>query len=226
MYLNLDAARPIAALVLALALTFSACANQKAAESDPDDMSAEQHQQAAEREEQKAGEHREQYDPDAIEQRPTVSMSRDPTEGHQYSIETYNPTEHHLEKAKKHERYAKQHANAAETLLAFEDKHCEKFPDKVRASCPLMGQVEAVDDVDKGAKLHIADSVNLEAIADHMRCHFAFGRTQNQEGMDSCPLYLEDLSFETLEEEHAVIIRTDKEANLEAVRQRSRDHVD
>ena len=219
---------PFATLILfALAsLLLASCASQKAAGTEPDDMSVEEHQAAAAEEEEKAQDHREKYDPNAKEQKTRIDPSGDPSQVGQYETTTYNPTKSHLEEAKKHERHAEQHEKAAKALLDFEQKQCAKFPDETRANCPLMGQVEGVEDVNKGAKLSIADGVSLDAITDHMRCHFAFARTEGYDGMETCPLYLEKLSFEKIEDDHAVIIQTDDSNSVEAVRKRSRDHVE
>lgn len=214
----------VLAAVGMIALVVS-CASQKTAGSDPDDMSVEEHREAAEKEEEKAEKHREQYDPSAKETK-RRAQAGNPEAGIEYTTTEYNPTTQHLEEAKTYEEHAKQHEQAAQTLLEFENEQCAKFPEKTRAQCPLMGQVRAVEEVDGGAKLMIAEGVALDAIADHMRCHFAFARTEGYEGMETCPLYLNDLTIEPVESDHAVIIRTSDSSNVDGVRQRSRDHVE
>lgn len=211
--------------VTVAAAVVGACASQKASGSDPDDMSVEEHREAAEKEEQKAEKHEEQYDPEAKATKVEADVQNEPGAGVEYTTEEYNPTVRHLEEAETHEEHAKQHEQAAQKLVGFENEHCEKFPEESRAQCPLMGQVRAVEEVDDGAKLMVAEEVDLDAIEDHMRCHFAYARTVGYEGMDTCPLYLEDLSIDSSEEDHAVFIRTSDASNVEQVRQRSRDHV-
>ena len=198
-----------------------ACSSQ-AAGTNPDDMSAEEHQAAAEAHEATAEKHAEDYDPEARTAGPPVSD--DPFRGAVYGLETYNPTEYHHRMSERHQDHARQHREAGETLLAFEEESCGKFPAETRAECPLMGQVQAVEDVDGGVQLNFREGVSLAAVEAHMKCHFAYARTQGYEGMDSCPLYLRGLSIESDAESHTVTVTTTDSAVVESLRQRSREH--
>lgn len=163
---------PMAVIALSL---FVACSSQ-AAGTSPDDMAADDHHAEAEAHEATAEEHRKKYDEDARAAR--VPASSDPTRADFFQLEYYNPTQHHLRESERHQEHARQHREAGETLLAFEEEHCEKFPAETRAECPLMGQVEEVEDVERGVQLNFREDVPLTAAKEHMKCHFAFARTE------------------------------------------------
>lgn len=215
---------PLAVGLLALGfLTFTACSSQSAG-SKPDDMSADEHQEHSGEHQKKAEEHQEQYDPDA---RSTRSRVRAETQGDvTYKREVYNPTEFHNKLNERHKRHAEQHQKAAEQLRSFEEDHCSRFPEETRAACPLMGQIEKVDDIERGVQLTFADGAPVEAIVDHMKCHFAFARADGYEGMDQCPLYLEGVSIEREEDEDVVTVTTQESEAVEALRERSRAHLE
>ena len=182
---------PMRSLVFLLtALTAAACGGNQG--THPDDMSAEDHRRAAGDEEQVSTAHEGEYDPDA---RSTVPLgSPSPTSEAWYGLDVYNPTAGHLVEAQQHEDLAAEHRAAAATLEHFEQAECAQFPAETRASCPLMGQVARVTDVDGGVRIELIEGTNRDAVADHMRCHVAYARTQGREGMSHCPLYVEGAS--------------------------------
>ncbi|MEQ9077161.1 MAG: hypothetical protein RLP09_25090 [Sandaracinaceae bacterium] len=156
----------------------------------PDDMSAEAHREAAAGEEREAAEHQSHYDEDTGDG--TGQHGVDPAL--YYGIDVYNPTREHRRKARQHRLLAEQHRSAAAALEAFEEQECARFPPETRAICPLLGQLASIEDVEGGVRLRFADGVRENAIAAHMRCHLAFGRTHGREGMDLCPLYVDGAS--------------------------------
>lgn len=208
------------ALFAAAALLVSACSSQ-APGTKADDMSAEEHQRHAEEHQKVSDEHEEEYDPGA--RRVREDLPADPTR-QSYRVEVYNPTERHGTSAEQHKRHAEQHRQAAQELLTYEQEQCAHFPEETRSTCPLMGQIEAVEDVEGGARITFYDDVPLQAAVDHMRCHFAFARSVGREGMDSCPLYLEGVSIEVDTEGHAVTLETDNSEDVESLRERSAEH--
>lgn len=203
----------------ATVLLVGACSSQ-APGTKPDDMSAEEHQKHAMQHQKTSEEHQEQYEPGAraTREEPPVDPDKDV-----YTVEVYNPTEHHRDSAKQHQRHAEQHRQAAQKLVSYEEKHCAKFPEETRSSCPLMSQIKAVEDVDGGARITFREGVPMQATVDHMKCHFAFARAQGYEGMKSCPLYLEGVSVEA--DGQSVTLTTDKPEAVEPLRKRSREHV-
>lgn len=208
----------ILTFMLAVLVGVGACASP-APGTNPDDMSVAEHQEHARAHQEAADEHQKQHDPAARNR-----VSADPTT-ELYAAGVYNPTERHLIEDQQHQRHADQHSQAAQSLLNYKEEHCAKFPDATRASCPLMGQVKAVEDIDGGVRITFHDDVPREAAVEHMQCHFAFARTQGYEGMDSCPLYLEGISVEAEGEGQSVKFTTNKPESVEALRTQTRDHL-
>ncbi|MGM0555584.1 MAG: hypothetical protein ACQEVA_04305 [Myxococcota bacterium] len=212
--------------VLLVLISFTTACASGSQDTDPDDMSVEEHQAAAQEHEEKAEQHAEQYDSDAESQRqsPGVSTSTDTPEI-EYDLEAYNPTEKHKEYAERHAKHANQHEEAAQALLNYEEKHCQKFPEETRATCPLMGQVASAVDVDSGVEMSFDEGVNFEAMVDHIRCHYAFARTEGHEGMATCPLYVKKIEIDSDSEARTVTIKAEGDEAVEKVRERARAHV-
>lgn len=154
---------------------------------EPDDMSARDHRRAAAGDEAEADSHEAEYDPDARSTGSAAAQSRDIV----YGLDAYDPSEPHLAAAQRLHDLAAEHQAAAASLEAFEAEECARFPAATRVVCPLLGQLSGVDDIDGGVRLRFAEGVNLEAVADHLRCHVAFARTRGREGMSHCPMYVE-----------------------------------
>ena len=198
--------------------TWVACGGQG---TQPDDMSAAEHRQAAAGDEASADEHESRYDPDS---RATLGTSTAATSDVFYGLDSYNPTEAHLGEAQALRDQAEQHREAAAALERYEDEQCARFPPATRPSCPLLGQVASVEDVDGGVRLHFVDGVRVDAVADHMRCHLAYARTQGRQGMDHCPLYLEGVSVERADDVVTLTTNAGAEGVAE-LRRRARAHV-
>jgi len=140
-----------------------------------------------------------------------------------YGLTDYNPTEGHLAQAQQHQDLAAEHRAAAEELEAYEEHECARFPSQTRASCPLLGQVASVEDVDGGVRVVLSEGANAAAVADHMRCHLAYARTQGREGMDRCPLYVEGAAVDS---EGDITLTTNAgDAAVAELRRRARAHV-
>ncbi len=188
----------------------------------PDDMSAEDHRRAASNEERVAQEHADRYDPSA-----TVYRSG-PAHGPEgnYSDTEYNPTNRHLSHARTHTRHASDHQAAAEALEAFEEGECAAFSSTTRAACPLLGQLESVEDIEGGVRLRFLEEINFQAVSDHVRCHLAFGRTRGYEGMTNCPLYLRGLQVRPVTESRSLELTTDDPEVVTELRRRAATHVE
>ena len=184
----------------------------------PDDMSAEQHRAAASRHEAHAGQHEEEFDPDARDTRATTGA------GFEFAEEIYNPTQSHANAAAREHAVAEQHLQAAAALEAYEAEECGSFPAATRATCPLLGQLERAEDVDSGVRLYFQDQVNADAVYAHIRCHIAFARTAGREGMDGCPMYVPGVTAER-ESSGAVVLRSDDAAAVAEIRARARGHL-
>lgn len=184
----------------------------------PDDMSAEEHRHAAAREDADSQRHGSQYDADSRHNLGPAAASPDLF----YGLADYNPTEVHLARAQQHQDLANEHRAAAASLEAFEEQECARFPPRTRAACPLLGQVASVEDVPGGVRLGLSAETNAAAVADHMRCHLAYARTQGREGMDHCPLYVEGATIATSD---GIVLSTDAgDAATTELRRRAHAH--
>lgn len=164
----------------------------------PNDMTTTGHEAAATAHAADAADHAAQYDANATATKRVllgvgdVSCPEAPTgvgaSARCYSIEQYNPTAHHLASAERHQKMAKDHAKAGDALAAYEDGACKLFDERVRASCPLLGQLEKVERVPNGVRLVPKPGVNVAAWQSHIACHVAFAQAKGAEGMPVCPL--------------------------------------
>ncbi len=211
----------ILTLIVSSVIAVGACSSQ-APGTKPDDMSVEEHQAQAEAHQEMSAEHKESYDPDAraVREKLPVEPNMDI-----YNSEVYNPTAQHLNNANRHKSHSEQHTKAAQKLLSYEEQQCAKFPQETRSSCPLMGQIKSVADVDGGVRITFNDGVPIQATVDHMKCHFAFARTEGYDGMPSCPLYLEGVSVEAQDDSHSVVFTTDKAGSVAPLRKLTKEHV-
>lgn len=204
-------------LALSAATMFVACGGSQG--THPDDMSAEEHRAAAAREDAQGEGHGSEYDPNS---RQPVGAQTAGQSDLFFGLADYNPTEGHLAQAQRHQDLAADHRAAAAALESFEEQECARFPPETRASCPLLGQVASVEDIDGGIRIGLSEGANAAAVADHMRCHLAYARTRGREGMDHCPLYVEGASVET---EGGITLRTDAgDAAVSELRRRARAH--
>ena len=188
----------------------------------PDDMSAAEHREMASQEEAVAAEHQAQYDPTATVVR--AGPAHGP-EGTDLDSE-YNPTSRHRGQAMAHRRHADAHRAAAEALEHFEAAECRDVPPQLRSSCPLLGQLQSVENIDGGVRLTFPEGVDLDATASRIRCHFAFGRARGYEGMDNCPLYLPGLAVQTNPESNSLDLTAEDAATVDELRRRAATHVE
>lgn len=203
-------------------LLVSACSS-RAPGTKPDDMSVDEHREEAEKHQKMSSEHQAKYDPNSVHVRqdaPGAAFSD------AYTLEVYNPTKHHSQSAKKHGRHAEQHREAAQDLLAYEEQYCAKFPEETRTECPLMGRIESIEEIEGGVRITFHEATPIQATVDHMRCHFAFARTEGYQGMQTCPLYLEGVSVEPQDDGRSVELTTDKPEDVGSLRKRTRAHLD
>jgi hypothetical protein len=208
----------------AFAALLAACGGT-AAGAHPDDMSAAEHARAGERHEARSDSHAAQYDPsarDVREGRILVERQGSEVDTSRWNIQTYNPTAFHHEEAARHHEHAEQHRAAADALRAFEEGACSAFPAETRATCPLFAEVTEVRDVQGGALVRFAATVPIEAVADHMRCHFAFARARGYADAPACPLHMPALDVAV--EGGAVRVTTTDAAAVATLRSRIRAH--
>jgi hypothetical protein len=186
----------------------------------PDEMSAANHHQEAQREAAKAREEARLY-------RPGVTLpvpSADPFGPHDLTVvPVYNPSEAHLQQAEQHREHARQHERAAQFLERFEETECRAFPPSSRAACPLLGPVVRIDDIPDGVRVTFKEGVDVDDVIAHMRCHFAYARARGFEVAAGCPLYVRGIDIRRALDPMAVeIVSADKKVAAE-VRARSRE---
>ena len=214
--------RTLTTLSFAALLTSCASSGTK-----PDDMSAQEHRAAAEKERQEAAKHAQQYDPKATGTRPI-----DPSHANHggaelgdafWDEETYNPTASHKAVADKHEKLAEAHEKAAAALESFEEATCKSFPPATRKVCPLNGTVTRAEEIDGGVRLFFAPSVPIDAVVAHVKCHFGFARVNGYDGMSGCPLYVKGVQVKA--GEHSIDLLGADDATVSEIRARLASHV-
>jgi hypothetical protein len=200
----------------------------------PDDMSAQAHRREAEEHARWEAEHQRAYHPEARSRAgaspefgPHPQRSRF---GYRYSdlywdVREYNPTQVHRDRAKRHSDLAREHAKAARALEEFEESECQAFPRETRVVCPLVAQVESMQDVFGGVRVHLAEGVNVNAAMTHLRCHQAFARARGREGMDSCPLYMPGVWVERFRSSREVDLLALDPDDVDELRRRAREHL-
>lgn len=200
----------------------------------PDDMSAEAHRVEAEEHARSEAEHMHRYDPEARARygRPAPPWLYAPGARYGYrgtdlywEVREYNPTEVHRDRAKLHEDLAREHAAAARVLEQFEEAECHAFPKETRALCPLVAQVESLEDVSGGVRVRLTRDANVNAAITHMRCHQAFARARGREGMDTCPLYMPGVAVERVDAAREVDLLALDSNEVEELRRRARAHL-
>jgi hypothetical protein len=176
-------------LTVTLGLLLTACVRPVR----PGDMSAQAHRAEAAKEQAAAAEHQREYDPTAVAQ--ATPTPRDPmgVTAVQQASTAYNPTEWHLREAAAHSRHAREHDQAARTLENAEDRACRGTAPNIRASCPFLGPLRAVEDIPGGVRLQFAPKAPVEELAAYLQCYYAHARAQAYE-IPSCPLALRDVT--------------------------------
>jgi len=170
-----------------------------------EDLTAEEHEAEADREEGLASEHQH-----VGEQGENVI----------YGPADYNPAESELSQAEEHRAHAQAHRDRAAALLAFEDAECSRFTESARSACPFLLGLESVEDVDGGASLTFGEAQNIDAITDHIRCHLAFVGAQGDEGIEDCALYVPGATLNR--EANVLVLRTDQGDQVAELRRRVR----
>jgi len=184
---------------------------------NPDEMSADQHREEAERERRKAGDQRKQYRPSA--ERTVVMPDK---AGVIFDHPVYNRTDVHLAHAATMEKHARQHEAAAKYLQKFEEGECVQFAPAIRASCPLLGPVIRIDNIPGGVRVWLAPGVSPDAVVAHMRCHYAYARTRAFENT-TCALYVRGIEIRRGHDPATIEIVSPAPAGEQEIRARSRE---
>jgi hypothetical protein len=187
----------------------------------PDDMSAASHRENAAHERTLAQEKTDRYDPGAA--RTTALAPQRAADGNiAFPTSVYNPTEGYLREADKHRAHAREHELAAKALERFEAAECGELPERTRSACPLLGPVVKIDDVRWGVRVTFAPGTRVDAVAAHMRCHYAFARSHGFDARVSCPLYMPGLQIRQAGA-LAVQLEAPDQGHVDELRTRSRE---
>jgi hypothetical protein len=184
----------------------------------PDDMGAEAHRRAARAEQAAAREHLRCWD--EADRKPTIYAV--PTDQNVYldSIFWFDPRSHELEEAERHAARARAHDEAARLLETFETEQCTGVPDYARESCHLLGPVAEIRDIEGGLFLRFADGVDTQAIAAHLRCHYAWARKQGWDHAGGCPLDIAGVRFQVVGP--AILALSEDPRTVAEIRRRAR----
>lgn len=167
-----------------LFLVLGACAHV-------DELTADEHRNAAVREAAKAHQERDAYEPG-----PRTAPRGPLTSSLSSDLWVHDSAEQHLLAADAHQRLAHEHLEAAQRLEDFEDAACRGLSKAERSACPLItSSLERVEGVERGVRLVLKASAPTEQLVAQMRCHLAFSRAQ---GFDrpTCPLYFKGVELE------------------------------
>jgi len=189
---------------------------------DPDEMSAAGHLRAADKEESLAREHDSAYmtaDPGPAP--PTLAV--DPAADRPVEPGTGSgPHEGHLLEAGRHRDHAAAHRTAAASLERFESSECSGIEPEVRASCPLLGPIETIENIPRGVRLRFAAGTWGAEVVTLMRCHVAFARTRGWPAETECSLYLRGVIVTRSPDRSGVDLTADDAGARTALRKRAR----
>jgi hypothetical protein len=181
-----------------------------------EDLTAEQHEREAAREDEEARSHRDEYDPGA---RALIGARvANPSLG--TGPEVYNPTERHLGEADEHRDHASAHRARAAALRAFEAQACRGLTDAEREACPLLLGLASVEDVPGGVRLTFAPDQEIGPVIEQLRCHVAFAAARGRDGIEECALYVHGAELEV--HGRTVMLTTAEREHVEELRRRAR----
>ncbi len=169
---------------------FGGCASSG---TKPHDMSVEQHEHAAQREQDEAKAHADQYDP-GLEG--TEEMC--PGGGLICWTTWSNPTAEHNQAANHHRTLAKKHRKAAEALRKAEETACQGVDERDRDLSPFFhtSDIARVDVPEAGSDASVViafravSGLTMETLQPLLACHIARSAAMGHEmpEMDYCPL--------------------------------------
>jgi hypothetical protein len=207
--------------VLGLMLLGASCSGQNQTVR-PDEMSAEAHLKEADKQAAAAQREVQQANSPASQPNLAVSANSNP-QGYYYPTDMYNPKNQHLLKAQQLTKHAQAHESAAAYLASFEVAECKEFPPATRAACPLLGPVTEITDVPGGIRARFVEGTRVDAVAAHMRCHFAYAQSRGFDTGAGCPLYIRGIEIRTTNDPRALeIVGRDASVTAE-IRNRSRE---
>jgi hypothetical protein len=111
------------------------------------------------------------------------------------------------------------HQRMALELARFESSECRQIEPKVRAACPFLGPVTAIEDLPEGVRVEFAKSTSADTILARMRCHYSFAQAHGfTPEAAACPLYVPGLRLDRSRHENSIDITTSGAAKVSEVR--------
>ncbi len=181
-------------------------------------MTAEQHQAAAQKEEKAAQKEAAVAYTDA----PGANPLNAGLEPELYLYPQAGVAQDHLAHAKRLEDHAREHEKAAAELEHFEDAECKDLSASQRSTCPLMGYVSDVRDVEGGVRIRFADQSRASAAVPRMRCHYAFARAHGFTNSPDCALYVPGVDIKQTPDPQSIDIVSGDPKTTAEIRKRAR----
>ena len=79
-----------------------------------------------------------------------------------------------------------------------------------------------IEDVTRGVRVTFAQGARVDAIVEHMRCHYAYASSHAFDARVSCPLYMPGITIRRSGDLAVEILAPDR-AHVEELRSRSRE---
>jgi hypothetical protein len=159
----------------------------------PDAMSASEHRATAAEERRKAelqeahvANDSPAYDPLSPGRVPELYLNPDATQG------VTNPR---LDRADRLEQRAQAHEQAAATLEQTAEMACKDVPRPKGRTCPLLGPIKDVTDVEHGVRIELGGRANTYDALPLMRCHYAHARAHGWQAGKDCAIYMPGVEF-------------------------------
>lgn len=189
----------------------------------PDSMSAAQHEQQADIDTAKASTEVARSTRDSPPLPNPTAMPGSNPQGYYYPVDSYNPSTEHLARARQLEEHAREHRAAAAKLEAYTQAECRGFPPETRASCPMLGPVQQIEDIKGGVRVRFTPQTRVDAVAEHMRCHFVYAQQYGFDTVEGCPLYVKGLEITVSADGKAIDLTSHDARTVDAIRARTRE---
>jgi hypothetical protein len=111
-----------------------------------------------------------------------------------------------LEDAQLLEQRARQHEQAAADLTRSEDAQCTAVPAAERSTCPFLGSITQVTDIEGGARIEPKDPARVASLLPRMLCHLAYARAHGFSSAPECALYIRGVDFHATPDGRAIDI--------------------
>lgn len=196
-------------------LSAAACSH----EVKPDAMTAEQHRAVAAKEERQAqgaiakvtGQTPWQ-NPQNIGREPELYINPDATD-------TF--TQEQLSRARHLQEQAREHEQAAAQLEQAEDAQCKPVPPTQRPTCPVLGPVSKVSDIEGGVRIQLGGRATSYDLLPLVRCHYAYARAHGPTQGKACAIYVPGAEFRDSDDPRTIDIVGKDRKTTDEIRKRA-----